>query len=214
MSDKLYKQILQSFERKSTSELRKILDDANSGEWSDDALKAAEAILADRPDDPGVNEPLQEPIERRGQRVFALSPDEIKAYRTKIQILGWAICIVGLVAACAFFSPLIFGKFNAYTIGSGVLGIIIGLYCVFTGAGLIKLRAESRNSGLVLSIILLPFFPIGTIVGFCGILWLGKRGSVMCAPGESTKTPKSSLLTGRSSTDSSSTTNPATTHHL
>lgn len=206
MSDQLYKQIHRNFERKTTSELRKILADANSGEWSDDALKAAETILADRPDDPGANEPSQEPIDRRGQSVFALSPDQITAYRTKIQILGGAICTVGLIGAAVFVSPLIFGKFNAYTLGSGVLGLIIGPYCVLTGYRLMKLRAQARISGLVLSIILLPFFPIGTIIGLCGILWLGKRGSVMSPTGESINTPKTSLPTGKGSTDSTSTT--------
>jgi hypothetical protein len=209
MSDQLYKQIYQNFERKSTSELRKILADANSGEWSDDALKAAAVILADRPDDPGANEPSQEPIDRRGQSVFALSTDQITAYRTKIQILGGAICTGGLVGAAVFISPLIYGKFNAYTLGSGVLGLIIGPYCVLTGYGLMKLRAQARIGGLVLSIILLPFFPIGTIIGFCGILWLGKRGSVMSTTDESNKTPnKTSLPTGSSSTTSTPTALP------
>lgn len=179
MSDQFYKKLLQNFERKKTSELRKILAEADSGEWSDDAVKAAEVILASRPEELDANEPLVVAIDRRGQTAFALSPEEIDEYRSKIQILGRVFYIIGGIAALVLFCPLIFGKFNAFTVGSGVLGIILGLFFVFTGSGLIKLRAESRISGLVLSAILLTFFPIGTIIGFLGLLWLGKRGSVM-----------------------------------
>jgi len=203
MSDQLYQQILNNFERKPTAELKRILANAGSGEWSDDGLKAAAAVLAGRPEDPDPDEPPAEATDRRGQAVFALSPGQIENYRLKIHILGWLICTAGainvltllgpwilnffsepsIIDAFAMFGPAIFGFFSrAFAIDRGTIVIVIGLFFVYTGIRLIKLRAGSRIEGLVASALLLPFFPVGTIIGFFGLLWLGKRGSVLKQP--------------------------------
>lgn len=190
MSDRLHQQIRQNFDRKSTSELRRVVAERDSGEWSEDAIKVAEELLAERPDEPYAGDSLVEnvPIDRRGQAVFELTTSEIAAYRTKIQVLGWLLCIAGALATILLFSPMVFGELNRFSVASGVFGLVAGLFFVLTGVGLIRLDPSSRTSGLVISVILLPFFPIGTIVGVCGVLWLGKRGSVMvAAPGEETK---------------------------
>lgn len=190
MSDRCHQQILKNFEQKSTLELRRVVAERDSGEWSEDAINVAESMLAERPEEPQDDTPHAENafFDRRGQAIFELTPAEIAAYRTKIQILGWLLCIAGVLATVVFFLPMVFGEINRYSIGSGVLGLIVGLFFALTGTGLIRLDARSRMNGLVISVILLPFFPIGTIVGFCGVLWLGKRGSVlMTAPGTNTK---------------------------
>ena len=190
MSDALYRQIRENLDRKSTAELKRIVAEQHTGEWSEDAIKAATELLAARPEEP--DEPVPSPatasgsvesdrIDRRGKGVFTLTPEEIADYRSKIQLLGWVFCVMGaLVIVVLLGIPLIYGrpKLGLLPIlGFAALGT--GLPYIVTGAGLIRRKPFYRVPGLVLSIPLLFAFPIGTLIGLGGIFWLGKRGSVL-----------------------------------
>lgn len=199
MSDWLNKKIRQSLEQKSTVELRQIAAEQDRGEWSDDAVQIAGELLAERPVGKGDSQSISHSpnVDQRGQSVFALTPAEITDYRSKIQFFGWILCLAGAVAVLVFFSPMMIGGVDPGSITSGVLGIVIGLLYVRTGRGLIRLDPKVRFTGIVLSVILLPFFPIGTIAGVFGVLWLGKRGGVMVgAPGQMTEGAGTEVVEG------------------
>ncbi len=99
--------------------------------------------------------------------------------QTHIKVLGWlyiALGIVGLVmAACV--STIIFGggllsdDRTAITV-TGIVAAVVGGILIITsvpgiiaGAGLINLKPWSRIMTLVLGILNLPGFPIGTVLG-------------------------------------------------
>jgi hypothetical protein len=179
-------QLRKNFEKKSTFDLRRIIAERDSGEWSDDAIGVAEELLRERPepDEPFDDAPVKasKSIDRRGQSVFELTNSEIAAYRLKIQALGWAFCILGAFLSMVCLSPSIFGDVSSFPlgrIGFILLAIIPGMFIIFVGVDLIRLNPRSRIVGLVISFFLLLFFPVGTAIGICGILWLGKRGSVL-----------------------------------
>ena len=181
MSHSLHQQIRQNFEKKSTLELKRVLAERDSGNWSDDAIEIAEALLGQRQQEPLVDMPIEgsDSGDHPGQSPFELTPAEVATYRAKIRCFGWLLCIMAVVATAVFFVPMMGGDINRFSIVFGILGILLGLYIAFTGVGLIRLDPRSRRDGIVLSAILVLFFPIGTLIGLFGLLWLGKRGSVM-----------------------------------
>lgn len=179
-----HQQIRKNFDKKSTFELRRIIAERDSEEWSDDAIGVAEELLRERPDEPFDDAPVKvsNSIERRGQSVFELTNSEIAAYRLKIRVLGWAFCILGAIVTMVCLSPSIYGDVSSFPLGRIwfiLLAIIPGLFITFIGVDLIRLNHRSRIVGLVISFFLLLFFPVGTAIGICGILWLGKRGGVL-----------------------------------
>jgi len=88
MNDHFYQQILQNFERKSTSELKGILAGADSGEWSDDALRIAGAILAGRPDEPQIKEPPADALDGQVQCAIEPKAEKIVPNRSKIRVFA------------------------------------------------------------------------------------------------------------------------------
>ena len=136
----------------------------------------------------------QEAEDNRGRSVFALTPEQIKGYRTCIQILGWNLCGVGVVLALMSAVPIIK---PILIIGSpfwtGVGYVMLAAAYLFTGYNLIRLNPKHRASGLLLCLLLIPFFPIGSAIALCGVFWLGKRGGVM---NPATQQPSSGQETG------------------
>ena len=181
MDDRLYKELCETFEAKPSRELRSIIAERDTGDWTEEAIAAATLVLAGRPDDEEIEEPEEVP-EPIGQSVFALSEDEIEYYRAKIKVLGWIYCVAAVLPAGVLFSPTIFGGVNGMSLIFAFLGLAAAGVFVVIGSGLIKLDERSRGPGLMLSVLFIFLFPIGTPIGFCGIFWLGKRGSVMLSP--------------------------------
>jgi hypothetical protein len=179
MNEKLVATIRKSFAGKPTRELKRILAEKNSGEWSEEAVFVATEILAGRPDEPETEKTQESaPAPTKKLGVFALSEDERASYRSKIKLLGYIYCGIGLLL---FTIPIAMVWYQPDR--NGLVGALIfsGLPVIFITIGrqLTKLNARWRNSGLFLSGLLLLAVPIGTVIGYFGFLWLGKRGEVL-----------------------------------
>lgn len=152
---------------------------------------AAEAeALAMEPSPELATEPAEEPAPEPAavapapeRRVVA--PHVTRHMETHVKVLGWlyiALGILGvLTAGFVFFvlvgSGMISGDQEAIAILSIVATVVGGLLLlisapgIVTGVGLLYHRSWGRVLGIILAILNLPSFPIGTAVGAYG-LWV------------------------------------------
>ena len=98
---------------------------------------------------------------------------------THVKVLGWLYIISGLIglAITAFVVIILLGSgiisgdrtaINVLTIISIVVGgflVIVSLPGVVAGAGLLAHQQWARILGIVLGILNLPGFPVGTVIG-------------------------------------------------
>lgn len=175
MSESRYSKIHQNLEAKTTLELKTILAEKDLGEWSDDAVIAAENILAKRPFEA---RPTLSEIQAERLGVFELSDDRRESYRRKLQGIGWIFCVIGLTKIFFILASTVYEKTE---IPSAILaaGVVSGVSFIVVGWRITKLDRRSRTPGIILSIILMLFFPIGTMIGICSLFWLSKRGSLL-----------------------------------
>jgi hypothetical protein len=117
---------------------------------------------------------------------------------THIKVLGWLYIVLGVLGILAavivfiavFGGGLLSGDQEAITVtaivGTIVAGIILllSLPGVIVGAGLLRFRPWARVLALVLGILNLPGFPVGTILGVYS-LWalLTEEGARYFEPG-------------------------------
>jgi hypothetical protein len=105
--------------------------------------------------------------------------------RDHLKILGWIYIVSGsFVLLLAVLFGAIFGfagLFGAHGQDAAVLGgigalvmafmTVLSLPAIFLGWGLLTYRPWSRILGIVLSVLHLPSFPVGTMIGAYG-LWV------------------------------------------
>jgi hypothetical protein len=114
-----------------------------------------------------------------------IAPHVTRQMETHVRVLGWLYIVLGilgvLTAGFVFFvlvgSGMISGDQEAITILSIVATLVGGLLLlisapgIVTGVGLLYHRSWGRVLGIILAILNLPSFPIGTAVGAYG-LWV------------------------------------------
>jgi hypothetical protein len=90
-----------------------------------------------------------------------------------LQLLGWATFALGIVSA-AFFGS---GSPEHPPGALSTVGLLLacGLYggtCLLIGAGLKRHEPWARFSGGGLSLVSLPFFPLGTLFGLAALAYI------------------------------------------
>jgi hypothetical protein len=90
-----------------------------------------------------------------------------------LQLLGWTCFGLGIVSAVFFGSGLPDRPASALS----TLGLLTacGLYggtCLLVGAALKKHEPWARYSGGCLSLVSLPFFPFGTLLGLAALAYI------------------------------------------
>lgn len=96
-----------------------------------------------------------------------------------VKTLGWIFIVSGLLGICValfagvviFGAGLLSGDAKAALATSGVAVFVVGMMAVMalpsilTGRGLLARRPWARIAGIVLGILSLPGFPVGTLIG-------------------------------------------------
>lgn len=106
-------------------------------------------------------------------------PPKLKTASTLLNIYGWLFTIVGIIFGIFFFGIGLTGLFSndsATAFGSifvgGFVGFVIlvfmvgiGIFHIITASAMKKQKSWTRVAGIVLGILMLGSFPLGTIFG-------------------------------------------------
>ena len=90
-----------------------------------------------------------------------------------LRLLGWITLVLGLVLAFLFPSRQPTRLLTA--LPSAEVLVIFGAYgvaCVIVGGALIKHTPWAKVAGTGLSIVSLPYFPFGTVLGLAALVYL------------------------------------------
>jgi len=175
MNRKLYEFLCDDFESKSSTELRKIVAERETGDWSEESIGAATHVLEER----GEEEIPEEEVPKTPGSVPEPTSGEVDVHQAMIKVLGWIYCALGVFAGFVLFTPLLSDGVGDTSLLFAFCGVVVAGVFAVIGSGLIQLDARSRGPGFVLSGIAVIFFPIGTAIGLFGIFWLAKWGRCM-----------------------------------
>ena len=108
-------------------------------------------------------------------------PSKIKTNKVIFQILGWLTIVVGIIVAIVFFviggAAGVSGEEGAGLVGAGmgiggivvlIICLVIGILYLLVAGGLKKKKNWAKIVGIILAVISLANFPIGTALG----IWL------------------------------------------
>jgi len=132
-------------------------------------------------------------------------PGKIQTARLVFRVLGWLSVATAVVLLTIFvFGSLalgLSGKEQA-VVGSGILGglgqaifaisLLLAVFFFLTARGIARRRAWAKLAGVVLAILMLPGFPIGTVSGILVLAGLlGREAKSWFAAQESIPDPSS-----------------------
>ena len=138
MSDRFLRQIRQNFDEKSTSELRRVVADRDSGEWSEDGIKVAEELRAER-------------LESRFRLVRLICGVSLAGFAI---LLGWQLIVLAtngypehIIPVVIFFSGTKESVPVAYswTLYLAVM-TVVGTIASFVGCLVVKLWLKTNRS--------------------------------------------------------------------
>ncbi|MDD9953532.1 MAG: hypothetical protein OXR66_04290 [Candidatus Woesearchaeota archaeon] len=86
---------------------------------------------------------------------------------------GLGMCIFGVIGAGAANSAVSAGIFGTLGFGFGLFLIAVGIFDLIVGLALWNRKPWARTGALVLSILSVLSFPIGTLIGGFGIYFFG-----------------------------------------
>ncbi len=179
MNVRLVQSIKLHLAEQASDELRKMLEERDASQYSDEAFAAAREVLEERARGES-REPPPKPAPPPKPTPAQLAAVEDALLKRQIRAIG--IYYYGLAAVCAslagVFVPL--GSIDGYA-GAVTAAVLALSFCVL-GWSLRRFSRTARLVALIISMVQWPAFPIGTVIGLYCFDKLTRGGHLFGAP--------------------------------
>lgn len=182
MDDKTLTTLRSKFADKPTPELREIVNNADTGDWTEEAIFAAREILADRPDEiaDGVEEMAHD--SQYPPPIMAMTPERLAGYRNAIRLAGMAYLLLSALPICGAAYLVVSGAVQKGFVSFFGLALTVSAALFLCGMAMRRPSVIGYSYALAISGLTLFFFPLGTILGVVSLWNLGKGKEIFFEP--------------------------------
>ena len=166
VNTRLVQSIKRSFSEQPSDELRKMLEERDQGQYSEEAFVAAQEILEERTSGRSVEPVRREPPREPTPEERLAASDAL--LRRQIRLIGlyyYFLACIGLLVAQMFVFLAVLQSSFQFVLISAFMIVPFATTFWFLGWALWRFSPAARVAAIILSFLQMPGFPIGTCIG-------------------------------------------------
>lgn len=188
MDEKLLKDLRKTFTKKPTHELQEIINGAESGDWTVEAIIAARESIENRPDKEHPSEHGVGNEEGLPPPIMAMTPERLALHRQSLRMAGGIYILLAVVPLGAAVYLVATGAVSRGYVSFFGLALCISLLLFFCGKVMRRPTLMGHSYAIGVSGLALLFFPLGTALGAFSLWHLSKGKDVFYKPNPKSNT--------------------------